>query len=159
MAVTIEPNLRQASSAYRDLPFEDVLDMLDRVDAADTPVFSTARRGKELGNTEFWTQVDSWPGAQGAVGYADGYGIATTENMDNSVNRRKVGNGGQAFRRAYGAGWISEQVPKMPGTGKGFEKRAGMDALILIRQDMEAAMCSFDQTFVLDTGAQDGSGG
>lgn len=159
MAVTIEPNLRQASSAYRDLPFEDVLDMLDRVDAADTPVFSMAKRGKELGNTEFWTQVDSWPGPQGAIGYADKYPVQASEIQDNAANRRKVGNGGQAFRRAYGAGWIANQVPKMPGTGKGFEKRAGMDAMILIRQDMEASMCSFDQTFVLDSGAQDGSGG
>ena len=134
--------------------------MLDRVDSADTPVFSMARRGKELGNTEFWTEVDSWPGPQGAVGYADKYPVqTTTEIMDNAANRRKVGNGGQAFRRAYAAGWIAEQVPKMPGTGKGFEKRAGMDAMILIRQDMEAAMCSFDQTYALDTGAQDGNGG
>ena len=159
MAVTIEPNLRQASSAYRDLPFEDVLDMLDRVDAADTPVFSMAKRGKELGNTEFWTEVDSWQGPQGAIGYADKYPVQATEIMDNSANRRKVGNGGQAFRRAYGAGWIANQVPKLPGTGKGFEKRGGMDAMIYIRQDMEAAMTSFDQTFVLDSGAQDGSGG
>ena len=159
MAVTIEPNLRQASSAYRDLPFEDVLDMLDRVDAAETPVFSMAKRGKELGNTEFWTEVDSWPGPQGAVGYADKYPVQAAEIQDNSANRRKVGNGGQAFRRAYGAGWIANQVPKLPGTGKGFEKRAGMDAMILIRQDMEAAMTSFDQTFVLDSGAQDGNGG
>jgi hypothetical protein len=148
------------SSAYRDLPFEDVLDMLDRVDAADTPVFSMATRGKELGNTEFSTEVDSWQGAQGAIGYADKYPISTaTEIMDNAANRRKIGNGGQAFRRAYGAGWIADQVPKMPGTGKGFEKRGGMDAMIYIRQDMEAAMCSFDQTFVLDSGAQDGNGG
>lgn len=158
-AVTIEPNLRQASSQYRDLPFEDVLDMLDRVDAAETPVFSMAQRGKELGNTEFWTQVDSWPGPQGARGYADKYPVQATEIQDNSANRRKVGNGGQAFRRAYGAGWIANQVPAMPGTGKGFDKRAGADALVLLRQDMEAAMCSFDQTFVLDSGAQDGNGG
>jgi len=122
MAITVEPNLRQASSQYRDLPFEDVLDMLDRVDAANTPLFSMAKRGKELGNTEFSTEVDSWPAPQGAVGYADKYPVQATEIMNNALNRRKVGNGGQAFRRAGGAGWIAEQVPMMPGTGKGFMK-------------------------------------
>jgi hypothetical protein len=156
-AITTEPNLRPANVQYRDLPFEDVLDYLDRVDAQMTPVFSMAgSREKELGNTKFWTEVDSWGATQGGVGYADGYAVQTGEIMDNAANRRNVGNQGQAFRRAYGAGWIANQVPKMPGTGKGFEKRAGADALQYIRQDMEASFTSFDQTATADTGGANG---
>jgi hypothetical protein len=95
MALTTEPGLRQASSAYRDLPFEDMLDVLDMYDPASTPLFTMARREKELGNTEFWHEVDSWNPPQGAIGTGDNYPLqAGTEVMDVIANRRKIGNGG-----------------------------------------------------------------
>lgn len=149
----------QQSSAYRDLPFEDLMDLLDRVDPMDTPAFTMSRRGQELGSTQFWTEVDSWQTPYGAVGFADAYPMQASEIRDNTLNRRKVGNQGQAFREGFGTGWIAEQVPKFPGTGKGINKRGAADALIYLRQDIEVAITSFDQVATADTGAQDGSGG
>ena len=105
MAITTEPGLRQASSAYRDLPFEDMLDVLDMYEPAMTPAFTMARREKELGNTEFWTEVDSWQNPSAAVGPGDAYALQAGEVRDVIANRRKVGNGGQAFRRASTRLW------------------------------------------------------
>lgn len=157
MAVTAEPNLREASSAYRDLPFEDMLDLLDMYEPAMTPLFTMAAREKELGNTEFSSQVDSWNNPQGAIGYGDTYALQDVEIMDVTANRRKVGNGGQGFRQGYGAGWIAEQVPKLPGEGKGgIIKTGATRAMVMLKQSIECAMASFDQTFNADTGTLTG---
>jgi len=157
MALTTEPGLRQASSAYRDLPFEDMLDVLDMYDPASTPLFTMARREKELGNTEFWHEVDSWNPPQGAIGTGDNYPLqAGTEVMDVIANRRKIGNGGQAFRQGYGSGWIAEKVPIMPGTGRGFRKTGSVRAMVMLKQSIECMMASFDQTFNVDQGGATG---
>jgi hypothetical protein len=67
-----------------------------------------------------------------------------------------MGNYGQAFRRAYGAGWIAESVPSMPGGGSPLAKGKA-DAIVLLKQDIECAFGSFDQTAVQDTGTTGGS--
>lgn len=156
MAITTEPGLRQASSAYRDLPFEDMLDVLDMYEPAMTPAFTMARREKELGNTEFWTEVDSWQNPSAAVGPGDAYALQAGEVRDVIANRRKVGNGGQAFREGYGSGWIAEKVPVMPGTGRGFRKTGATRAAIYLKQAIECAITSFDQTFSVDAGGANG---
>ena len=157
MALTTEPGLRQASSAYRDLPFEDMLDVLDMYDPGSTPLFTMARREKELGNTEFWHEVDSWNPPQGALGYGDAYPLqVASEVMDVTMNRRKIGNGGQTFRQGYGSGWVAEKVPVMTGTGRGFRKTGSVRAMVMLKQSIECAMASFDQTFNLDQGGLNG---
>jgi hypothetical protein len=134
------------------------MDVLDRVDAAETPVYTMAKREMELGNTEFGWEVDSWPGAQGAVGPGDGYAVQDAEIRDVTANRRKMGNYGQAFRRPFGAGWIANRVPNLPGSGKGrLLSDAAADAMVLLKQDMEVAFTSFDQTGTPDQGGATGS--
>lgn len=158
MALTTEPNLRQTNSAYNNLAHEDLMDVLDRVDPAATPVWSMATRENELGNTEFSWEVDSWPNPNGAVGPGDGYATQAGEVRDVAANRRKMGNYGQAFRRVFGAGWIANQVPDLPGKGKGKLLADGAaDAMILLKQDFEVAACSFDQTATPDVGGASGS--
>lgn len=162
MALTTEPNLRQTTSLYADLAFEDLMNVLERVDPAETPLYTMAGREYELGNTEFSWEVDSWPGANGALGPGDGYAVVTSgggdETRDVTSNRRKMGNYGQAFRRVFGAGWIANQVPKLPGSGKGKLLADGAaDAMILLKQDLEAAFASFDQTAEADQGGATGS--
>lgn len=159
MALTTEPNLRQSTSLAADLAFEDLMNMLDRVDPAETPLYTMARREYELGNTEFTWEVDSWPTANGALGPGDGYAVQTaTETRDVTANRRKMGNYGQAFRRVFGAGWIANQVPRLPGSGKGKLLADGMtDAMVLLKQDIEAAFSSFDQFATPDVGSSTGS--
>lgn len=159
MALTTEPNLRQSTSLAADLAFEDLMNVLDRVDPAETPLYSMCRREYELGNTEFSWEVDSWPSANGALGPGDGYAVQTaTETRDVTANRRKMGNIGQAFRRVFGAGWIANQVPKLPGSGKGKLLADGAtDAMVLLKQDIEAAFSSADQTATPDVGGATGS--
>ena len=158
MALTTEPKLRQANSLYGDLAFEDLMNVLDRVDPAETPAFTMASRQMELGNTEFSWEVDSWPGANGAVGPGDGYAVQAAEARNVTENRRKMGNYGQAFRRVFGAGWIANQVPRLPGSGKGkLLADAAADAMVLLKQDLEAAFTSFDQTATPDQGGATGS--
>ncbi len=158
MALTTEPNLRQTTSFYGDLAYEDMMNMVDRVDPMQTPLYTMARREYELNNTEFSWQVDSWPSPNGALGPGDGYAVQTTETRDVTASRRKMGNYGQAFRRVFGAGWIANSVPKLPGSGKGKLLAEGAaDAVTLLKQDIEAAFSSFDQTALPDTGGATGS--
>lgn len=134
------------------------MNVLERVDAAATPVFSMARNEAALGATEFAWTVDGWPTPAGAIGYTDNYDVQSGEIQDNTSSRRKMGNYGQAFRRAYGVGWIQDAVPKMPGTGKGGElARAAADNLVVLKQEIEAAFCSTDQAAAQDDGSDGGT--
>lgn len=158
MALTTEPNLRQANSAYNNLAHEDLMDVVERVDPADTPLYTMAPREPELGNTEFSWEVDSWPTPLGAVGPGDGYDVQDSEVRDVTSQKRKMGNYGQAFRRAYGAGWIANSVPKIPGVSRGgLVAQGAADAAILLKQDLECAFGSLDQTAVSDVGGASGS--
>lgn len=158
MALTTEPNLRQANSAYNNISREDLMDVLERVDPAVTPVYTMAGRETELGNTEFSWEVDNWPNPNGALGPGDGYAVQAGETRDVSANIRKMGNYGQAFRRVFGSGWIANRVPTLPGKGKGkLLASAQADAMVLLKQDIECAFCSFDQTATPDVGGATGS--
>jgi len=158
MALTTEPKLRQSNSLYANLAFEDLMNVLDRVDPGETPAYTMARREYELNNTEFSWEVDLWPTPLGAVGPGDGYAVQTTETRDVTANRRKMGNYGQAFRRVFGAGWIANRVPKLPGSGSGKLLAEGAaDAMVLLKQDIECAFTSFDQTATPDVGSSTGS--
>ncbi len=158
MALTTEPGLRQSSSAYKNLAFEDLMDMVDRVDPAETPLYTMARREAELGNTEFAWEVDSWPTPLGAVGPGDGFDVQDAEIRDVTASKRKMGNYGQAFRRAFGAGWIANAVPRLPGQGRGkLLAQGATDAMVLLKQDIECAFGSFDQTAAPDISGATGS--
>lgn len=134
------------------------MDFVDRVDPAETPVYTMARREYELGNTEFSWEVDSWPTPNGAQGPGDGYAVQSTETRDVTANKRKMGNIGQAFRRVFGAGWIANQVPRLPGSGRGKLLADGAaDAMVLLKQDIECAATSFDQQAKPDVGGSSGS--
>jgi len=158
MALTTEPNLRQSNSAYRNISREDLMDVLDRVDPAQTPVYTMAQRENELGATEFSWEVEDWPAPLAALGPGDGYAVQSAETRDVSSGIRKMGNYGQAFRRVFGSGWIANRVPTLPGLGSGKLLAKGQaDAMVLLKQDIECAFCSFDQTATPDVGGATGS--
>ncbi|CAK0780977.1 hypothetical protein CCP3SC15_850002 [Gammaproteobacteria bacterium] len=152
MAITTEKGLREAK-----LPFEDFMDVVDKVEPAETPLYSLCGRESELGNTEFSWTVDSWDTPKGAVGPGDGYAVQAAEIADGTTRKRKMGNVGQAFRRAYGEGWISAQVPKLPGVGKGTLSGTAADTLVNLKRDIDCAFGSFDQQAVQDQGSASGS--
>lgn len=151
MAITTEPNIRSAKLGY-----EDFMKVVSMVDPAETPLFSMARREYELGSTEFSWTVDSWASPKGAFGPGDGYAVQGTEIRNAQENKRKMGNYGQAFRQAYGEGWIARRLPKMPG-GKNTLAKGKAEAVVVIKQEVECAFGSFDQTATQDTGTTGGS--
>jgi hypothetical protein len=156
MSITAAPNLSQASSAYRNLQYEDLMDVLDLFDPAATPAFTLAKTEAKLDDvTTFW-EVDKYETPKGALGPGDAYALQTTEIGDVTGTRRKMGNGGQLFRRGFGSGYIAERVPKMPGTGKGILASALKKYMVQLKQDIEVGFTSFDQTYAADAGGANG---
>ncbi len=155
-AVTLAPNLTQASSAYRDLPFEDLMNALDIFEPAATPLFTLAKTGKQMDNMVLWWEVDKYLTPNGALGPGDGYALQTTEITDVTQTRRKMANGGQLFRRGFGSGWVAERVPRLPGSGKGILASAMTRFTINLKQDIEVAMGAFDQVYNTDQGGANG---
>lgn len=162
LAGALDTDLRQSSSAYKNISFEDYMRLFSRVKAEETPVFSmsgsdsskSVGEARQLENTEFSWTVDLLPDPIGALGPPDGYAIQDTEIRNVTTNVRKMGNIGQAFRRAHGAGWIANQVTSTP-IGN-LITRGRMDRQLLLKQDIEVALCSLDQTAVQDAGGTSG---
>lgn len=162
MSLTLDPNLRQSNAKYNNIAFEDYLSLFDRVKAEETPLYAMSGRDtsksvsgmKQLENTEFSWTVDTLPTPNGALGPGDGYAIQSTEVRNEVENVRKMGNIGQAFRRANGAGWIANQVTQTPGGN--LLSRGRVTRQIMLKQDIEVAMCSLDQVAIQDAGAASG---
>lgn len=157
-AVTTEPGLRQATSAYRNITREDYLDALDRIDPGKTPVLSMCPNEVKLKAVDRVWNVDSFPSPKGAVGRADNQTVAAGDIRDWSTNIRKMGNIGQGFSESFGVGWIAGELPVIPGVGDPMSyAEAGAD--LLIKTHMEAAFASFDQVAVYDAGVYLGAVG
>ena len=156
MPMTVAPSLAQASSAYRDLPFEDLMDVLDIFQPAATPLFTLAKTEKKLDNVTTDWEVDKYPTPNGALGPGDGYALQNAEITDVTITRRKMGNGGQLFRRGFGSGYVAERVPRLPGSGKGILASAVVRYTTMLKQDIEVALGSFDQTYNADQGGANG---
>ncbi|MDE2102329.1 MAG: DUF5309 family protein [Patescibacteria group bacterium] len=155
-SITVAPNLSQASSAYRNLQYEDLMDVLDLFDPAATPAFTLAKTEQKLDDVTTTWEVDKYESPQGAVGPGDGYALQDSEKSDVTATRRKMGNGGQLFREGFGSGYIAERVPRLPGSGKGILASALRKYMIRIKQDIEVAFTSFDQTYAADAGGANG---
>ena len=155
-AITAAPNLSQASSAYRNLQYEDLMDVLDLFDPAATPAFTLAKTEAKLEDVTTNWEVDKYETPQGAFGPGDAYALQATEINDVTATRRKMGNGGQLFRQGFGSGYIAERVPKLPGSGKGILASAMKKYMIKLKQSIEVGLTSFDQTYNADQGGANG---
>lgn len=165
-AITAAPDAR-VTGKDGDLAFEHYLDLLDMNAPEDTPFYSSigrSPRGRnaegieiDLRNEQLAWGLDSAPTPIGAVGWGDNYAVQSTELINVLTNQRKMGNTGQAFRRASGAGWIADAVVNTPG-GR-LITRARNKVNIAIKQDIEAALCSLDQAAVSPTTSGSASGG
>lgn len=156
MPITTAPNLSQDSSAYRNLQYEDLMDVLDLFDPAATPAFTLASTEAKLDDVSTSWEVDKYETPKGALGPGDGYALQDSEKADVTGTRRKMGNGGQLFRRGFGSGYIAERVPKLPGSGKGILASAYRKYMVQLKQDIEVAFTSFDQTYAADAGGANG---
>lgn len=155
-AGTTIDSLTQASTAARNLQYEDLMNVLDLFDPAATPLYSLAKTENELNDVVTYWEVDKYEVPQGALGPGDGYPLQAGEINDVTATMRKMGNGGQLFRQGYGSGWVAEMVPKLPGTGKGVLAKALTKYTIKLKQNMEVALSSFDQTYNTDQGGANG---
>lgn len=135
------------------LAHEDLSNVLKRLEPAETPMLSMCRVGSQLGNVQFDWEVDKWPTPAGANGVVDGASVTDASVADNAAYRRRMANYGQAFRRAFGEGWIASKVLKLPGQGGSGIAKAAADQLVVLKQEMECAICSTDQTATGDTGS------
>ena len=132
------------------------MDVLDLFDPKATPLFTLAATEKKLDNVKTEWEVDKWPSPQGALGPGDGYALQSAEIANVVENRRKMGNGGQLFRQGFGAGYIAERVPRLPGSGKGVLSSGLVRYTQVIKESIEAAFGSFDQTYAADAGSANG---
>ena len=150
-----------------DLAFEHYLDLLDMNQPESTPFYSTIGRsprgrdpeGVELDmqNHQFAWSLDAPETPDGAVGVGDNYAIQSSEYLGVLDNQEKMGNIGQAFRRASGVGWIADAVVNTPG-GR-LIVRAQNKVNQRLKQTLEAACCSLDQIAVAPTSSGSATGG
>lgn len=138
----------------RVVRFEDFMNVLTKVEPADTPIFSMTPNEAQLGNSEFAWAVDRLRAPRGAVGSPDNAEDSSSTLKDNAENRRKVMNSGQAFRLPYGVGWIQDQM-RVPGVTNEMA-RASADMLAVLKQEVECAMASGDQGAASDDGSNGG---
>lgn len=156
MGITAAPVLSQASSAYRNIQYENLMDVLDLFDPAATPAFTLAKTEAKLDDVTTSWEVDKYVTPKGAEGPGDAYALQAGEIGDVTATRRKMGNGGQLFRRGFGSGYIAERVPKLPGSGKGILASALKKYMVALKQDIEVGFTSFDQTYSADAGGANG---
>lgn len=113
---------------------EDLSDVIAVADAASTPLISTLRKDKQLGNRLFqWqvddlddesttsildgTDVDTSADAGGATNIGDSYTAADVGNAIENTARRRVllSNYGHYFRRAFRVSPLAENVNNVAG--------------------------------------------
>lgn len=156
MAITLATDSQNSASAYKNISIEDYLDLLDRIDPAQTPMLAMSDNEIALGSTEFAKNVDSFPVPKGALGVADGNAAATANTVNVISAVRKIGNIAQGFREQYGAGWIAQHVPKVAGV-KDLTSYGKMKAQVQLKRQVECAIESLDQIAVADAGGNLGA--
>jgi len=128
---------------------EDLADYIAIVDAKSTPFVSMAPKGKDLGNMQFSWQVDNY-GAPVLGGVPDGTDVTVANASNPVVNRTRLNNFGQAFRRDLRIGFIAETQEVAGVTDElanGIAKK-----LVEIKRDMESTFMCTNQAAQMDTG-------
>jgi len=128
---------------------EDLADYIAIVDAKSTPFVSQAPKGKDIGNMQFSWQVDNY-GAPVLAGVVDGTDVTVASASNPVVNRTRLNNYGQAFRRDLRIGFIAETQDVAGVTDElanGIAKK-----LVEIKRDMESTFMCTNQAAQADNG-------
>jgi hypothetical protein len=128
---------------------EDLADYIAIVDAKSTPFVSQAPKGRDIGNMQFSWQVDNY-GAPVLAGVVDGTDVTVASASNPVVNRTRLNNYGQAFRRDLRIGFIAETQDVAGVTDElanGIAKK-----LVEIKRDMESTFMCTNQPSQMDTG-------
>ena len=129
---------------------EDLADYIAIVDAKSTPFVSMSPKGKDIGNMQFSWQVDNY-GAPVLAGVVDGTDVTVASASNPVVNRTRLNNYGQAFRRDLRIGFIAE-TQEVAGVSdelaNGIAKK-----LVEIKRDMESTFMCTNQAAQADNGS------
>jgi hypothetical protein len=128
---------------------EDLADYIAIVDAKSTPFVSQAPKGRDIGNMQFSWQVDNY-GAPVLAGVVDGTDVTVASASNPVVNRTRLNNFGQAFRRDLRIGFIAETQEVAGVTDElanGIAKK-----LVEIKRDMESTFMCTNQAAQADNG-------
>ena len=128
---------------------EDLADYIAIVDAKSTPFVSQAPKGRDIGNMQFSWQVDNY-GAPALGGVIDGTDVTVSSASNPVVNRTRLNNYGQAFRRDLRIGFIAETQDVAGVTDElanGIAKK-----LVEIKRDMESTFLCTNQAAQADNG-------
>ena len=129
---------------------EDLADYIAIVDAKSTPFVSQATKGRDIGNMQFSWQVDNY-GAPVLAGVVDGTDVTVASASNPVVNRTRLNNYGQAFRRDLRIGFIAETQDVAGVTDElanGIAKK-----LVEIKRDMESTFMCTNQAAQADNGS------
>lgn len=129
---------------------EDLADYIAIVDAKSTPFVSMAPKGRDIGNMQFSWQVDNY-GAPVLAGVVDGTDVTVASASNPVVNRTRLNNYGQAFRRDLRIGFIAETQEVAGVTDElanGIAKK-----LVEIKRDMESTFMCTNQAAQADNGS------
>jgi len=129
---------------------EDLADYIAIVDAKSTPFVSMAPKGRDIGNMQFSWQVDNY-GAPVLAGVVDGTDVTVSSASNPVVNRTRLNNYGQAFRRDLRIGFIAETQDVAGVTDElanGIAKK-----LVEIKRDMESTFMCTNQAAQADNGS------
>jgi hypothetical protein len=135
MALTLE---RTQGAGKR----EDLADILANVDAHDTIVSSTCKKGSKPGNTLMSHVCDSYSAAVSS-GTVDGVDVGASDYQDGSANRALVQNYVQIFRRSVRVSTLAQEISNIAGVGSGGELANSIaKAIIEIKRDIEKTVLS-----------------
>jgi hypothetical protein len=128
---------------------EDLADYIAIVDAKSTPFVSMAPKGRDIGNMQFSWQVDNYA-APALGGVVDGTDVTVASASNPVVNRTRLNNYAQAFRRDLRIGFIAETQDVAGVTDEvanGIAKK-----LVEIKRDMESTFMCTNQPAQADNG-------
>ena len=146
----LQPNQGGSSAlASTSAAREDLADYIAIVDAKSTPFVSMAPKGRDIGNMQVSWQVDNY-GAPVLAGVVDGTDVTVASASNPVVNRTRLNNYGQAFRRDLRIGFIAETQDVAGVTDElanGIAKK-----LVEIKRDMESTFLCTNQAAQADNG-------
>lgn len=122
---------------------EDLADYITRVDAKSKPLLAMVPKEKELTNTRCDFQVDNFEDAEDNA-VLDGADVETFDNA--SEDRALLSVYCQKFRDSAQVSDMAEEVSNVAGLSKGELAESIMKKLEKLSRDIEAALCSDNDT-------------
>ena len=121
---------------------EDLADMISLIDAHDTVVTSSAKKGSKPGNTLMSHVCDAYSAAV-TTGTVDGTDVGASDYEDKSATRAIVQNYVQIFRRSVRVSTLAQEISNIAGIGSGGELASSIaKAIVEIKRDIEKTVLS-----------------